>query len=134
METVINVNFPGGKAVDATLGERSIRTDQNSPNGGGGDAPEPFQLVLASIATCAGFYALSFCEGRGLSTEGLGLTMSCRRHETEPRFDRMVIELTVPESFPEKYRAGVRRAMDLCAVKKHILNPPEFDVKVTNSP
>ncbi len=133
MELVINVNFPGGKAVDATLGQRSIRTDQDPLNGGNGSAPEPFQLFLASIATCAGFYALSFCEGRGLSTEGMSLAMICRRHETEPRFDRMTLELKVPDTFPEKYRAGVRRAMDLCAVKKHILDPPEFEVRVESA-
>lgn len=130
MDARIKVDFPGGKAVTATIGERSIPTDQSVLSGGEGKAPEPFALFLSSIVTCAGFYALSFCEQRGISAEALGLEMICRRHTSEPRYDRFTIELTVPEEFPDKYRKGIQRAMDLCAVKKHIVNPPEFEVSV----
>ena len=35
----------------------------------------------------------------------------------------------LPEGFPEKHREGVIRAADLCAVKKHILQPPAFEVR-----
>ncbi|WP_091348654.1 OsmC family protein [Anaerobranca gottschalkii] len=41
--------------------------------GGEGSAPTPFDLFLSSIATCAGVYALGFCQSKGLSTEGLKL-------------------------------------------------------------
>ena len=30
--------------------------------------------------------------------------------------------------FPEKYKGAIIKAMDLCTVKKHILNPPEFEI------
>jgi putative redox protein len=133
VETRIKVGFPGGKAVDATIGERSIRTDQSVLNGGAGSAPEPFALFLASIGTCAGFYALSFCEQRGIAAEDLSLEMVCRRHATEPRYDLITLELKVPADFPDKYRKGVQRAMDLCAVKKHIINPPDFEVTVSGA-
>jgi ribosomal protein S12 methylthiotransferase accessory factor len=42
---------------------------------------------------------------------------------------RLVLEIKLPEGFPEKHREGVIRAADLCAVKKHILQPPAFDVR-----
>ena len=38
-------------------GERRIHTDQPAP-AGGDSAPSPFDLFLASIATCMGFYAI----------------------------------------------------------------------------
>ncbi len=79
METRIKVGFPGGKAVKAQIGESIILTDQSVVNGGEGAAPEPFALFLASIGTCAGFYALSFCEQRGISADELSLEMVCRR-------------------------------------------------------
>ncbi len=128
METRIKVGFPGGKAVKALVGDRIVLTDQSVVNGGLGEAPEPFALFLASIGTCAGFYALSFCEQRGIPTDDLSLEMVCHRHASEPRYDRITLDLSLPEGFPDKYRKGVQRAMDLCAVKKHILNPPDFDV------
>ncbi|MBW2050564.1 MAG: osmotically inducible protein OsmC, partial [Deltaproteobacteria bacterium] len=50
----VEVSFPGGKRVDAQIGGFTIKTDQSRDNGGDESAPEPFQLFLASIATCAG--------------------------------------------------------------------------------
>ena len=71
----MTVSFPGGKRVDAHYGGFTIRTDQSPKGGGEGSAPQPFDLFLASIATCAGIYVKGYCDARGLSTEGLGLTM-----------------------------------------------------------
>ena len=55
MSTMI-VTFPGGKRVDAEYGGFTVRTDQPPQSGGEGSAPQPFDLFLASIATCAGIY------------------------------------------------------------------------------
>jgi putative redox protein len=38
------------------------------------------------------------------------------------------LEIQVPESFPEKYRPALVKSAELCAVKKHFENPPEFNV------
>jgi hypothetical protein len=32
------------------------------------------------------------------------------------------------EGFPERYRAAILRAVDHCAVKRHVLEPPLFTV------
>ena len=42
----------------------------------------------------------------------------------------MSIDLKVPEGFPPKYRKAIIKAMDQCVVKKHILEPPEFEMSV----
>lgn len=39
------------------------------------------------------------------------------------------IDVRLPEGFPDKYIPAVRRAVDQCAVKRHILEPPEFVVE-----
>ncbi len=124
----VEVLFSGGKKIDARIGEFTIRTDQSAQYGGDASAPEPFDLFLSSIACCAGIFALNFCEARKLSTAGLALKMLCERDEKQKRFSRMELVLTLPEGFPEKYRDGIIRAINQCAVKKHISDPPEFAV------
>ena len=121
----LSISFPGGVAVDATLNGHTIHTDQPAPLGRD-TAVSPFDLFLASIATCMGFYALRFCQERGLSTEGLGLTLDPIRDGK--RLAKVHVELRLPESFPEKYDKAIRRAVDHCAVKRAMLEPPEFDV------
>ncbi len=122
----IEVDFPGGQRVDARLGTFLIETDQTIEAGGQGSAPAPFQLFLASIATCAGIFALKFCQTRNIPVEGLALSLDWQGHKSDPSAARAVLRLRLPNGFPEKYRAGIVKAMDLCAVKRTIQQPPQF--------
>jgi ribosomal protein S12 methylthiotransferase accessory factor len=38
------------------------------------------------------------------------------------------LDIQLPADFPEKYRAAVINAAELCLVKKTINNPPKFEV------
>lgn len=124
----IEVSFPGGKRVDAKVGSFVIATDQPKELGGEDGAPAPFDLFLASIATCAGIYVLGFCQARGIPTEGIGLV---QRTEADPATKlpaKITLELTLPPSFPEKYRAAVLKAAEGCKVKKTIAAQPPIEV------
>ena len=130
MSNSIEVSFPGGKRVDAHVGRFVIETDQPPELGGADAAAAPYDLFLASIATCAGIYALGFCQSRGLPTEGLGLV---QRHEVDPATKlvrRVTLELTLPPGFPDRYRAAIVRAVEGCKVKKTIAAAPSFEVVV----
>ena len=41
---------------------------------------------------------------------------------------RIELDIKVPPEFPEKYRASLVRSAELCAVKKHIEQPPAFQI------
>lgn len=131
MENTIEVNFPGGKRVDGKIENMIIKTDQPVKDGGGGTAPEPFNLFLVSIATCAGIYALEFCQAREIETEDMALTMNCEFDPSGRVYQKLSIDLRVPAGFPDKYKKAIVRTMDLCSVKKHIINPPEFEIKTS---
>jgi putative redox protein len=49
----MKVDFPGGARVAAHFGDFTINTNQPVKAGGDGSAPAPFELFLASLATCA---------------------------------------------------------------------------------
>ena len=125
----MGIRFPCGVAVEALHAGMTIRTDQPTKAGGEGTAPSPFDLFLASIGTCAGYYALRFCQERQLSTEGLGLTMSWERSPETKLIARIRIELKLPEGFPEKYRPAIVRATEECNVKAHLISAPAIDVE-----
>lgn len=124
----MTITFPGGKRVDAAFNGHVVRTDQSPAGGGDGSAPEPFAHFLASIGTCAGIYVLGFCQARGIPTEGMRLVQRIDFDPVKHRLSRVGIEIELPESFPERYRDAVRRAADLCAVKRAILDPPALEV------
>jgi len=130
MSERLEVSFPGGKRIDVRVRGFEIATDQPVKTGGEASAPQPFHLFLASMAACAGFYALNFCQSRTISTAGLGLSMLWERDEKRPLEARARLQLTLPADFPPKYRESIVRVMELCAVKKHIQNPPEFTTEI----
>jgi putative redox protein len=130
----MEIRFPGGMAVDARYQGFHIRTDQQVAHGGAGAAPSPFDLFLASIGTCAGYYALRFCQERRLPTDGLGLSLDFERGGDGKSIATVRIEVTVPEEFPDKYHAAITRAIDQCTVKRHLEAPPRFETSIHARP
>jgi ribosomal protein S12 methylthiotransferase accessory factor len=124
----MTVTFPGGLRVNASYGGFEIATDQSVEYGGDASAPEPFDLFLASIATCAGAYVAGFCGKRDLATAELRLVQRWDR-DREGRLTNVTIQIEVPEWFPEKYHDALVRVANKCAVKKTFDNPPEFVVE-----
>lgn len=122
------IDFPGDARVDAHYGPYTIMTDQPPAGGGKGEAPTPFALFLASMGTCAGIYVLGFCQQRGLPTEGIRIVQRMHRSMQTGLVGQVDFEIQVPPSFPEKYRDSLIRSAQLCAVKKHLENPPAFDI------
>lgn len=122
----IEITFPGGMAVDAAFKGFAVHTDQPKAAGGDGTAPSPFDLFLCSIGTCAGIYALRFCQERNIATAGLAVGLDLQRDPEGKRVVRIVTRVTLPEGFPEKYRDALVRTVNGCTVKRHIVEPPEF--------
>jgi len=131
MTEEIVVTFPENLKVEAKVKEFTIVTDQPEKSGGDSSAPSPFGLFTASIATCAGYFALKFCRARKLNTDGMQLVLRYAWDDKEKRYPHMEVELKLPEEFPDKYREAIVRSMDQCVVKKHILEPPSFSIRVS---
>jgi ribosomal protein S12 methylthiotransferase accessory factor len=124
----IEITFPGGKRVDARIGNHVVHTDQPIAAGGDDSAVAPFDLFLASLATCAGLYVLGFCQARNISTEGIKMQQSADVDSETKLATRIRLELTLPPSFPEKYRVAVVRAAEGCKVKKTVAATPIIEV------
>jgi ribosomal protein S12 methylthiotransferase accessory factor len=121
----MEIVFPGGARVDAIANGMVITTNQD------GTAPAPFGLFLASIGTCAGIYVLSFCKQRGLPTDNIRIIQRMDMNPVTHMIEHIELDIQLPPDFPEQYKDAVVRSAELCAVKKHLENPPAFDVHVS---
>jgi ribosomal protein S12 methylthiotransferase accessory factor len=129
MEEMV-VSFPGGKKVDSRYKQFTVRTDQPREEGGDGSAPEPYDLFLSSLATCAGVYILYFCEKRDISVDGLQMTVQAEKNEKTHLFEAIRLRIQLPPGFPEKYRSAVMRAAEMCTVKRSFADPPQVEVRL----
>ena len=123
----MEISFPGGKKVDALFKGFTIKTDQIEKDGGEGSAPTPTYMFFASLGTCAGIYALNFCQKRKIDTQKLKLVLDFKTNKKSYMVEKIRMTLTLPPDFPEKYIPAIIKSMNLCYVKKHLHEPPEFE-------
>jgi putative redox protein len=126
MEMKYQILLSGGKKVDAKVNEFMIKTDQPVADGGENSAPSPFELFLASLGTCAGYFVASFCQARSIPIENIKLTQTTIRNDATHMVEKILIDIHLPADFPEKYRSAVIKAAESCTVKKHLAAPPQI--------
>jgi len=131
---VIKVTLDGGRRVNAHLNDgRQVTTDQPVDEGGTDTAPTPFDIFLASLATCAGVYVTDFCNHRNIPTDTITLTQSAEftmDDKGKHVLAAVSLQIHLPVDFPGKYREAVVRVAEFCAVKRAILHPPQFSVQL----
>lgn len=123
----MEISFPGGKKVDSSFKGHTVQTDQSKKLGGEGSAPSPTELFLASIATCAGYYAMAFCEKRKLNTDKLKVKVDFQANKKTYMIEKIAVHMSLPPNFPQKYKDALIRSVDLCHVKKHLAQSLEFE-------
>lgn len=121
------ITFPGGSRVSAIFDDFVIETDQPVDEGGDASAPEPYTLFLASIGTCSGIYVLNYLKHHDLPTEGVRLHQRVHFNTEARRLDRIEVEIEVPaNTFKPRVLRALERSANLCAVKRAMMDPPEF--------
>jgi ribosomal protein S12 methylthiotransferase accessory factor len=130
----IRIYAGSGKKVVADYEGFTIATDQSVKDGGDGSAPDPFSLFLISLGTCVGHYVYTFCAKRNIPVDGISVTQQVDRDKKTKMIKKVVLEIALPEGFPEKYTGGVVKAASLCTVKKHVNPSIEFEITTRTVP
>jgi ribosomal protein S12 methylthiotransferase accessory factor len=96
------------------------------PLGMGGDAKgvSPPEAFAVSLAACAGYYALFYCNEKNLSADGMVLSME--GHKDKKRVTHITTEIALPNVDVEKHREGIMKAIEDCIVKSSIEVKPDI--------
>jgi ribosomal protein S12 methylthiotransferase accessory factor len=124
----IQIILAGNKKVNAIVRDFTISTDQPVSSFGENTAPTPFELFLASLGTCAGFFIASFCESRKIPSDGIKILQKMERNNETHMVEKILLEIYLPKDFPDKYKNAVIKAAESCIVKKHLLSPPQIEI------
>ena len=127
----MEINFPGGKKVYSDYNGFTIQTDQSAKDGGDSSAPTPSELFFASIGTCTALYALRFCESRKIDTVELNIKIELQSDPKTHMVEKIIFKINLPTDFPEKYTSALIKSMNLCYVKKHLEQPPQFEFEMS---
>jgi putative redox protein len=132
MEMKYDITLGGNKKVDAHYRDFTIHSDQPVASGGDNTALSPFELFLASLGMCAGFYVSAFCQSRSISADNIKITQTVIRNDATHMVEKVMIDINLPRDFPEKYKAAVIKTAQSCSVKKFLDSPPEIQISTNN--
>jgi len=121
------VNYSGGVEFEVQARGHRVVCDQPAENGGGDAGMTPPEFLLASLGSCAAFYAAQYLRARSLPAEGLQVRVSADKAAGPARLAAFRIELRVPGLADEKHRAGVLRAAKSCLIHNTLLHPPTIE-------
>src|SRR5215469_1786594 len=111
--------------------QHTIACDQPPENGGYDEGMTPPELFLASLASCAGFYAAQYLRKFKLASEGTRVRIVADKvKEPVPRMDNFRIQIETPVDLSEQHREGVERAVHHCLIHNTLLHPAKIAIEV----
>jgi len=126
----VTVEHLGAVQFEIKARQHSIPCDQPPENGGHDEGMTPPELLLASLGSCAGFYAAQYLRKYKLATEGTRVRVTAEKFKEPARIDNFRIEIETPLELTDQHRAGVERAVHHCLIHNTLLNPPKIAIEI----
>ena len=123
----VTVHHLDNVRFEAVARQHRLISDQPPVNGGADTAMTPPELMLASLGTCAGYYAVEYLKARSLSAAGLEITVSAEKATQPARLDRFRIDVSLP-GLDERYEEGLLRAVHKCLIHNTLLATPAIEI------
>ena len=108
----------------------SIVCDQPTENGGEDSGMTPPELLLASLGSCAAFYAVQYLKTRNLAETGVEVTVTAEKLKQPARVGNFCVHVVCPVSLTEEQTEGLMRSVHHCLVHNTLLTPPEIRIEL----
>jgi putative redox protein len=108
----------------------TLVSDQPESNGGYDEGPTPPEFLLASLGSCAAYYAAEYLKARKLSTEGLRVHVSAEKAKAPARLAKFQIDIEVAGPLEPRHYEGLHRAAEACLIHATLTHPPEIRIAI----
>ena len=126
----VTVEHLGSVQFEIRARQHTIVSDQPPENGGFDEGMTPPELLLASLGSCAAYYAADYLKRHGLATEGTRVRIHAEKVKNPARVDNIRIEVDLPVDCAEKDREGVDRAVHNCLIHNTLTHPPKIEIGI----
>jgi uncharacterized OsmC-like protein len=126
----VSVEHLGALQFEMKARGHSIVSDQPVENGGFDEGMTPPELMLASLGSCAGFYAVDYLKRQKLATEGTKVRVTAEKAKNPARMDHFKIEVEVAAGLSQEQVKGVEEAVHRCLIHNTLTHPPQIELAV----
>jgi len=125
----VSVHYLGDTRFEVAARGHRVICDQPIENGGADEGMSPPEFLLASLATCAGYYAAQYLKTRRLPAEDLKVRVTAQKAAQPTRLASFEIEVTI-HGLDERHQAGILRAVKACLIHNTLLAGPSIEITV----
>ena len=127
----VKVNYLDKMRFEIEAGQHKIVCDQPVENGGDGTGMNPPELLLASLGSCAAYYAVEYLKRHKLPTAGAAVRVTAEKMKAPARLGAFHVHLHCPAVLNAEQLEGLTRAVHLCLVHNTLVSLPniEFDIE-----
>jgi uncharacterized OsmC-like protein len=129
----VTVEHLGAVQFEIKARQHSIACDQPPENGGHDEGMTPPELLLASLGSCAGFYAAQYLRKHKLATEGTRVRVTADKVKDPARMENFRIDIDVPIELSDRHRAGVEESVHHCLIHNTLEHPPRMAIEIKDS-
>ena len=108
----------------------TVLCDQPPENGGEDAGMTPPELLLASLGSCAAFYAAEYLRTRNLAHSGVEVTVIADKRVQPARFGNFRIHVACPVALTEEQTQAMLRAVRHCTIHNTLISPVEIEVEI----
>ncbi len=126
----VTVNHLGALQFEINSRQHSVISDQPVDSGGYDEGMTPPELLLASLGSCAAFYAAQYLRKHKLATEGTRVRVTSEKLKGPARLDNFQIEVECPIALTEEQRTGVEQSVHHCLIHETLLHPPKITLDI----
>jgi uncharacterized OsmC-like protein len=108
----------------------SILCDQPTDNGGEDAAMTPPELMLASLGSCAAFYAVQYLKTRNLAESGVEVSVTAEKLKAPARLGEFNIRVEYPVELNQEQTEGLMRSVKHCLIHNTLLAPPQIRIEL----
>ncbi len=124
----MDVSYLGGKKFKAEFRNHSILIDLPKDFGGEDSAMMPPELLIASLGSCIGVYAVNFLENAGLDASGLAIKLDWQKESQPSRISKIQAEVAVPNAQLDKRKAAFLKVIEHCTVHNTLSSNPGVQI------
>lgn len=108
----------------------TIICDQPTDNGGEDAGMTPPELLLASLGSCAAFYAVQYLKARNLGEKDVEVSVTAEKLKHPARIGNFRIHVSSPAVLTPEQTEGLMRSVHLCLIHNTLLSPPEIKIEL----
>jgi putative redox protein len=127
---LISITRREGKAFEIRVRGHALTIDMSKEEGGADEGMNPVELLASSLGACIAIMTQTYCDNHGYTDGEVSASLTIEIADEPKRVGTVVIDLELPNDFPEEKKSAIKRIAELCPVHETLKQMPTVDLEI----